>query len=64
MSVENVFEFLKKASEDSELQEEIDKLIAGKEDDKEAAAAVAELARSHGCEFTAEEAFQARAVCS
>ena len=59
MSVENALDFMKKVSEDSQLQAEIDKLIAGKEG-KEADAAVAELAGSHGYEFTAEESFQAR----
>ena len=61
MSVENAFEFMKKVSEDSQLQSEIDKLIAGKEG-KEADAAVAEVAKNHGCEFTADESFQARSA--
>ena len=61
MSVENAFEFMKKVSEDSQLQGEIDRLVAGKEG-KETDAVVAELAKTHGCEFTADESFQARAL--
>lgn len=61
MSLENVSELMKRLSEDSQLKQEFDKSIAGKEG-KEGAAAAVEFARNHGCEFSIEECLQARSA--
>ena len=61
MSAENVYELMKRAAADAALRQRIDAAVAGKQG-RDADQAVAELARGHGLEFTAEESFQARAA--